>query len=116
MGTSDRSHIGFKTQDVEKALEIANLTTKDFAGVVIQPINSRETEIDENGNKIDIELSESNYLLDKGINEQHNLAYIEFIALNTWQIQKLKTKVKEQQNEIDELKQMINSILDKIDK
>ena len=116
LGTSDRSHIGFKTQDVEKALEIANLTTKDFAGVVIQPINSRETEIDENGNKIDIELSESNYLLDKGINEQHNLAYIEFIALNTWQIQKLKTKVKEQQNEIDELKQMINSILDKIDK
>ena len=114
LGTSDRYHVGFKTQDVEKALEIANLTTKDFAGVVIHPINSRETETDENGNIIDIELSESNYLLDKGINEQHNLAYIEFIALNTWQIQKLKTKVKEQQNEIEILKQRLENVEQKV--
>ena len=114
LGTSDRYHVGFKTQDVEKALEIANLTTKDFAGVVIQPINSRETEADENDNIVDIELSESNYLLDKGINEQHNLAYIEFIALNTWQIQKLKTKVKEQQNEIEILKQRLENVEQKV--
>lgn len=114
LGTSDRYHVGFKTQDVEKALEIANLTTKDFAGVVIQPINSRETEADENDNIVDIELSESNYLLDKGINEQHNLAYIEFIALNTWQIQKLKTKVKEQQSEIEILEQRLENLEQKV--
>lgn len=116
LGTSDRFHSGFKAQDVEKALEISNLTTQEFAGINIIPLDSRETEIDKNGKEVDIELSECNYLLDKGINEKHSLGYIEFIPLNTWQIQKLKTKVKEQQNEIDELKQIINSILDKIDK
>ena len=116
LGTSDRFHSGFKSQDVENALEIAQLTTQEFGGVVIQPINERETERDDNGNEVDIEFSESNYLLDKGINEQHNLAYIEFIALNTWQIQKLKSKVKEQQNEIDELKQTVQSLIEGVQK
>lgn len=92
LGASGRSHSGYVTQQVEEALGKAELTTQEFAGVVITPIQ-RETETDENGKIHDIEGSESNYLLDKGINEQHNLAYTEFIALNTWQIQKVKSRV-----------------------
>lgn len=90
LGSSGRPHFGYITQEVEEALEKAGLTTKDFAGVNIMPIHCREQETDENGNKIDIEDSPDNYLLDKDIHEQHNLIYTEFIALNTMQIQKLK--------------------------
>lgn len=93
LGSSGRPHFGYITQEVEEALTAAGLTTKDFAGVNIMPIHCREQETDENGNKYDIEDSPDNYLLDKDINEQHNLVYTEFIALNTMQIQKLKTKV-----------------------
>lgn len=93
LGSSGRPHFGYITQEVEEALEKAGLTTKDFAGVNIMPIHCREQETDENGNKYDIEDSPDNYLLDKNIHEQHNLIYTEFIALNTMQIQKLKTKV-----------------------
>ncbi len=93
LGSSGRPHFGYITQEVEEALEKAGLTTKDFAGVNIMPIHCREQETDENGNKYDIEDSPDNYLLDKDIHEQHNLIYTEFIALNTMQIQKLKTKV-----------------------
>ena len=111
-GTGDRFHSGFKTQEVEQALKEANLTTKDFAGVVITPIE-REVEVDGDGNEVDIQLSNANYLLDMGIKEQHNLAYVEFIALNTWQIQKLKATVKEQQNQINELKDLVNKLINK---
>ena len=93
LGSSGRPHFGYITQEVEEALTAAGLTTKDFAGVNIMPIHCREQETDENGNKYDIEDSPDNYLLDKNIHEQHNLIYTEFIALNTMQIQKLKTKV-----------------------
>lgn len=103
LGSSGRSHSGYVTQEVEKALAQAGLTTKDFAGVVISPI-TRETETNEYGECVDIERSESNYLLDKGITEQHNLAYTEFIALNTHMIQKLLNKVDELENEIKSLK------------
>ena len=80
------------SQEVEAALAEAGLTTQEFAGVVIQDLKDRETEVDNDGNEIDIENSETNYLLDKGINTQHNLAYTEFISLNTNQIQKLKAE------------------------
>ena len=89
---------------MEEALTAAGLTTKDFAGVNIMPIHCREQETDENGNKYDIEDSPDNYLLDKNIHEQHNLIYTEFIALNTMQIQKLKTKV-------ERLEEMIKNVL-----
>lgn len=105
MGSSGRPHFGFITQEVEEALETAGMTTKDFAGVNIMPINCRETEEDENGNKIDVEDSADNYLLDKGIKEQHNLVYTEFISMNTWQIQKLKKRVKEQDEKINKLEE-----------
>lgn len=99
LGSSGRSHSGYITQEVEDALIKAGLTTKDFAGVVITPI-VRETEQNEHGEYIDIEGSESNYLLDKGITEQHNLAYTEFVALNTYMIQKLLNRVDELEKEV----------------
>ena len=110
-GTSDRYHFGFVTQDVEDALEKSNLTTQEFGGVNIIKFNERETEFC-NDEVVDLENSDVNYLLDKGITEQHNLIYSEFISLNTWQIQKLKSKVKEQQIEIDELKQKLNTLIE----
>ena len=111
LGSSGRHHFGYITQEVEEALEKAGLTTKDFGGVNIIKLTSRETEtdIDENGNEIqkDIEESSTNYLLDKNINEEHDLIYTEFISLNTWQIQKLKKRVKEQEERIAKLESLI---------
>ena len=68
-GTSGRSHAGFIAQDVEAALEELGLTTADFAGLVKSP---RE---------------------DGGYD--YFLRYNEFIPINTWEIQKLKTRVAE---------------------
>lgn len=78
-GTSGRTHIGFVAQDVESAIASAGLTTQDFAGFV------SFKNVDEHG-------SES---------EQLCLRYEEFIALNTWQIQRLK-------EEIERLKVIVN--------
>lgn len=92
LGTSGRNHCGFITQEVEEALTAAGLTTKDFGGVNIYKLNHRETETDyesEDNAQKDIENSNVNYLLDQGISEEHDLIYSEFIALNTWKIQKL---------------------------
>ena len=108
LGTSGRQHFGYITQEVEEALEIAGLTTKDFGGVNITPLTCRETETDEEtGESKDIYNSADNYLLDRGIKEQHNLIYTEFVALNTWQIQKLKKRVKEQEERIAKLESLI---------
>lgn len=112
-GTSDRYHCGFITQEVENALSNSELTTQEFGGVNIMDID-RQIELDENGNEVDIKNSGNNYLLDKGITKEHDLIYSEFIALNTWQIQKLKTKVKEQQNEIEILKQRLENVEQKV--
>lgn len=66
-GTSDRTHTGLISQDVEQALEDCGLTTQDFAGFV------------------------------KGVNadggETYSLRYEEFIALCIDQIKRLKRRV-----------------------
>lgn len=128
LGSSGRSHFGYITQEVEEALESAGLTTKDFGGVNINKLSSRETETDdETGETKDVYNSATNYLLDKGIKEEHDLIYTEFISLNTWQIQKLKKRVNEQdeiiksqnerisnlESEISELKSLIQQLLNK---
>jgi len=68
-GTSNRIHSGFIAQDVLQAINNAGLTTQDFAAYV-------ETK-------------------DENDEETCSLRYEEFIALNTWQIQKLKKRVQE---------------------
>ena len=64
-GTSGRLHSGFIAQEIERALSESNIDTKDFAGICIG----------------------------KDENNTRGLRYEEFIALNTWQIQKLKLRV-----------------------
>lgn len=82
-GTSNRFHTGFIAQDVNEAIKNSGLTTQDFAATVL--FNKGEE------------------------NEQWTLRYEEFIALNTWQIQKLKQRVTELENEIKEIKQNENN-------
>lgn len=74
-GTSNRYHLGLIAQDVEKAIGISNLTLQDCA------------------------------ILVKDKKENYGLRYGEFISLNIWQIQKLKNRVTELENEIKEIKQ-----------
>lgn len=78
-GTSDRLHTGFIAQEVQEALNKANINSKDFAGLVVL---DRNTE-----------------------NELWTLRYSEFIALNTAEIQKLKTRVNSLEQEIKEIKE-----------
>lgn len=77
-GTSDRYHTGFIAQEIEEAIESVGLTTQDFAGVV------HLKEPNENG---------CEWLLRRD----------EFVALNTWQIQKLKSRVAELEQKISAL-------------
>ena len=76
-GTSDRLHTGFIAQEVQEALDKANINSKDFAGLVIF---DRDTE-----------------------NELWTLRYEEFIALNTSEIQKLKYRVAELERKLESL-------------
>ena len=71
-GSNGRRHLGFIAQEVENALFDSGLTTKDFAGLCIGDDENRT----------------------------YGLRYEEFIALNTWEIQKLKAKVKELENKL----------------
>ena len=84
-GTSNRIHSGFIAQQINKSLIEANLNSYQFAGLVIDKyeINGEEK-------------------------EDWYLRYEEFIALNTWQIQKLKSRVTELENEIQSLKQKLS--------
>lgn len=75
-GTSGRFHSGFIAQDVETAITSGGLTTQDFAGLVIEQ---------------------------KDTGEAYSLRYSEFIAMNTYMIQKLYARVEELEKIIKEL-------------
>ena len=68
-GTSGRHHTGFVAQEVVSALGSAGLGTQDFAGVVLWNAGTED--------------------------ECWHLRKDEFVALNTWEIQKLKRRVAE---------------------
>lgn len=68
-GKSDRFHVGFIAQEVDNAITTAGLTRKDFAGLCIEN-EGKDSEI-------------------------WSLRYSEFIALNTYEIQKLKKELAE---------------------
>ena len=82
---NDPNHLnlGFIAQDVEEAFNSVNIN--DFNGLYLDPRD------------------------DTGV-EYYHLLKTEFIALNTWQIQKLKTKVSNLQEEVELLKQQIASL------
>lgn len=98
-GTYGRAHIGFISQDVENAMYEAGLTDLDFAGfckdvkkteITDEDGNKRyETEVDENGDPI----------------YAYYLRYDEFVALNTFIIQKLYGENQNMKKEIQELQQ-----------
>lgn len=94
-GTSGRTHYGFVSQDVEESLDELALTGQDFAGFC------KDLRIDDNGNAI----------LDENNNQiyDYSLRYSEFIALNTYMIQKLQAENKELKAELQELKSIITS-------
>ena len=68
-GTSDRYHTGYIAQEVVQALTQAGFTTKDFAAVMLENAGTEA--------------------------ECWKLRRDEFVALNTWQIQKLKARISE---------------------
>jgi hypothetical protein len=83
-GTSDRYHTGFIAQEVDDAIQKAGLSRKDFAALCIS---------------------------NKGTEYEHwGLRYSEFVALNTWQIQKLKPRMTAAEQEIASLKLEIQSL------
>lgn len=83
-GQSNRFHLGFIAQDVEQALISSGLTTKDFAGLTITPVQEvQKDEIDD---------------------YKYSLRYGEFISLNTFMIQKLY-------REIEQLKEKLNQCM-----
>ena len=79
-GRSGRTHSGFIAQEVVASLEESGLSTMDFAAPCLLNYNTDH---------------EGYWWLRRD----------QFIALNTWQIQKLKTRVTELENEIKEIKQ-----------
>ena len=82
-GTSGRYHTGFIAQDMAIELENAGLTTQDLAAIFkVQLPQYKDT-----------------------LGETWQLRRDELVSLNTWQIQKLKTRVTELENEIKEIKQ-----------
>lgn len=82
-GKGGRFHSGFIAQDVEKALKSAGLSTVDFAGLVITPVE---------------EVNEADGITDN----YYKLRYGEFISLNTYMIQKLCRRIEELENKLNE--------------
>ena len=87
--TSDRVHTGFISQDVEENLEQHGMTALDFGGFCKDP------KLNEQGEAIPDKFN-------------YSLRYEEFIALNTWQIQKLKAENAELKERLSALEAKIN--------
>ena len=84
-GTSNRFHTGFIAQEVLSAIQEAELSTEDFAGIVhLEKPNINGCE----------------WLLRRD----------EFVALNTWQIQKAKARISTLETEVAELKSQLQSL------
>lgn len=78
-GESGRYHAGFIAQEVEQAMKDNNITSEEFAGLVIQP------------------------------NGEYGLRYEEFIALQTAVIQEHEAKIKELEERLNGLQRSTNS-------
>ena len=102
-GNSGRFHVGFKAQQIEQALVDSGLTTQDFAGFIRQPY--RPDPDDPEGNAA-YELA--------GIrpgDDEYGLIYTEFVALNTYKIQKQQEKIDTLEREVLQLKQIVQSLV-----
>lgn len=83
-----RKHIGFGARAVAKALSNAELTTEEFAGVLIDK-------------DVTICADEAGELTDMHYDEMYSLRYEEFIALNTYMIQKLMRRMAELETRLE---------------
>ena len=94
--TNDRYHYGYISQDVEDAIYKAGLTSKDFAGFC------KDIKRDENGAPI----------LDEDGNQKYvySLRYSEFIALNTYMIQKIQAENNKLKERVDSLENTLNQL------
>lgn len=81
-GKSGRFHIGFIAQDVERAIVSSGLNTNDFAGLVRS--------------------SGANDVHD-AYEDQYYLRYTDFIALNTFMIQRLNQRIEELESKINSM-------------
>lgn len=87
-GTSDRFHIGFISQDVEKALSDNSLSSLDFAGFIKSP----RYELTLPNGEFDESSAITGY--------DYSLRYAEFVPLNTFMIQKLLIRIADLENKI----------------
>ena len=95
-GNSGRYHMGFKAQQVEKALLENELTTQDFGGFIKM---AYQPSIDDpEGNAVYEEAG-----IKEG-DDEYGLIYTEFVALNTHMIKKLMNKIDKLEEEIKCLK------------
>ena len=84
---SNKYHIGFKAQQIESALVSTGLNTENFAGLIKKKFDPDT--VDPANLKVYISSG-----IKPGDNE-YGLIYTEFVALNTFEIQKLKKQVEE---------------------
>ena len=105
-----RTHFGFISQEVEQSLIDNNMTALDFAGFC-KDLKEKEV-VDENGQY----KSELCFDEDGNAEYAYSLRYSEFISLNTHMIQQANKKIEEQQKEIDELKQSVSFLLEKMER
>lgn len=86
-GTSGRFHTGFVAQEVEEALAKANLTSQDFAGLVIDTHENPKKK----GEQV----------------EEYGLRYTEFVSLNTYMLQRAMKEIDALHSEIAAMKKRI---------
>lgn len=100
----DRVHIGFISQDVEKALEESGMTAEDFAGFC-KDVKKTPAKFNKKGKVI----KEEEVVLNKDGNPDYNygLRYEEFIALNT-------AKIKAQEKQMGLMEGYIKALEDRI--
>lgn len=89
-GTSGRFHTGFIAQEVEDAIKGAGLTTKDFAGLVIDTHENPERHCEQV--------------------TEYGLRYSEFITLNTYMIQQALEKIEVLEQRVEELEKKVMEV------
>lgn len=127
-GTSDRTHTGLIAQDIEELLNQLDIDTKDFAGFIKSPRTKEIEEVvldeegkpvlDENGNektKVRVETIEGEY--DYALRYEEFISpLIKFVQLQDKEISEMKETLKQQQQSIDELTELVKKLLpDNID-
>lgn len=127
-GTSGRTHYGLIAQDIEKLLDKLGIDTKDFAGFIKSPRTKEIEEVvldeegkpvlDENGNektKVRVETIKGEY--DYALRYEEFISpLIRFVQLQDKKISEMKETLKQQQQSIDELTEVVKKLLpDNID-